>query len=227
MFREGDTWGHANIDFFTKRPQDGFFSAFIGLIIFVCFITQESDIQTKNWYEKHVGKNIRDMIERNNPFEIHDSSINKKRSYFMGYFKKDRLDMYVGHEKKETFFSRTERSRMVEGVCREIRFGDERYDVGIKKLLHEQIYVAAYPLHPGSEECPEGERPTNSRQKLRREWAPYICVTERKEAVFCTYRKNYVSIFGKERHNVACSIVRDTNLVVVARVQFKTAQLWR
>ena len=113
------------------------------------------------------------MIERNNPFEIHDSSINKKRNYFMGYFKKDRLDMYVGHGNKETFFSRTERSRMVEGVCRTIRFGDERYDVGIKKLIHEQSYVAAYPLHPGPEECPEGERPTNSRQKLRREWARF------------------------------------------------------
>lgn len=144
-----------------------------GSTIFVFFIPQESDIQSKNWYERHFGRNIRDMIDRNNPFEIHDSSINKKRNYFMAYFKKDRLEMFVGHDNKDTFFSRTERSRMVEQICSQIRFSEERFDVGIKKLIHEQCYVAAYPLHPGPEECPEGEPPTNSRQRLRREWARF------------------------------------------------------
>lgn len=134
---------------------------------------RESDIQTKTWYERHVTKEIRDLIARNNPFEIRDSSIIKSRNYFMGYFKKDRLEMFVGHGNQETFFSRTERSRMVERICSQIRFGEERYDVGIKKLLHEQCYVAAYPLHPGSEECPEGEPPTNSRQRLRHDWARF------------------------------------------------------
>lgn len=134
---------------------------------------KESDIQSRNWYEKHVGKNIRELLELNNPFVIHDSSITTKRSYFMGYYKQDRLDMYVGHENKETFFSQTERSRMVELICNQTRFGEERYAVGIKKLIHEQCCVAAYPLHPGPEECIEGERPTNSRQRLRREWARF------------------------------------------------------
>ena len=136
-------------------------------------VLQESDIQSKTWYERHVGGNIRDMINRNNPFEIHDSSIGSKRNYFMGYYKQDRLEMYVGHKNKDTFFSRPERSRLVQQICSQVRFGDERYDVGIKKLLHEGCYVAAYPLHPGSEECPEGERPTNNRQRLRREWARF------------------------------------------------------
>ncbi|XP_068760647.1 anoctamin-4-like [Montipora capricornis] len=134
---------------------------------------KESDIHIANWYEKHIGKDIRDMITRNNPFEIHDSSISNKPNYFMGYFMKEHLDMYVGHEHKETFFSRTERSRIVEHICSKVRFGEERYDVGIKKLLHEQCYVAAYPLHPGPEDSPEDEQPTNSRQKLRREWARF------------------------------------------------------
>ena len=158
-----------------------------GLTQFIYFISQESDIQTKNWYERHIGQNIRDMIERNNPFEIQDPSITKRRNYFMGYFKKDRINMYAGHENKDTFFSPTERSRMVEHICSQVRFGEERYDVGIKKLLHEQCYVAAYPLHPGPEDCQEGERPTNSRQRLRRDWArfgrwfkyqPYDAITD-------------------------------------------------
>ncbi|XP_067044600.1 anoctamin-4-like [Acropora muricata] len=134
---------------------------------------KESDIDTVNWYEKHVRKGIRDMITKNNPLEIHDSSIANKRNYFMVYFKKDRLDMFVGHERKETFFSPTDRSRMVDRICSQVRFGEERYDVGLRKLLHEQCYVAAYPLHPGPENCPEDELPTSSRQKLRREWARF------------------------------------------------------
>ncbi|KAJ7340370.1 Anoctamin-4 [Desmophyllum pertusum] len=120
---------------------------------------KESDIQTKNWYEKHVGQNIRNMVDRNNPFEIHDSSIINRRNYFMGYFRKDRLELYVGHQNKDTFFSRTERSRMVEQICNQVRFGDERYDVGFKRLLHEQCITASYPLHLGPEECAQDEHP--------------------------------------------------------------------
>lgn len=113
------------------------------------------------------------MIDRNNPFEIHDSSIIRSRNYFMGYFKRDRLEIYVGHQNKDTFFSRTERSRMVEQICSQVRYSEEKYDVGVRRLLHDECITAAYPLHPGSEECPEGEPPTNDRQRLRRDWARF------------------------------------------------------
>ena len=113
------------------------------------------------------------MIARNNPFEIQDPSITRSRNYFMGYFKKDRLEIYVGHQNKDTFFSQTERSRMVEQICSKVRFSGERYDVGVKRLIHDQCITAAYPLHPGSEECSDGEPPTNDRQRLRRDWARF------------------------------------------------------
>lgn len=113
------------------------------------------------------------MVDRNNPFEIHDATITQSRNYFMGYFRRDRLEIYVGHQNKDTFFSRPERSRMVENICSKLKFGEERYDVGIRRMIHDENFTAAYPLHPGPEECPEGEPPTNSRQRLRRDWARF------------------------------------------------------
>ena len=113
------------------------------------------------------------MVDRNNPLEIHNPSVIKQRNYFMAYFKKDRLNVFAGHQNKDTFFSRPERSRMVQHICCQVRFGDDRYDVGINRLIHDGSYVAAYPLHPGPEECPENQLPVNERQRLRRDWARF------------------------------------------------------
>jgi len=45
--------------------------------------------------------------------------------------------------------------------------------MGIKRLLHQGAYMAAYPLHTGPEETPMGQEPTTDRQRLRREWARF------------------------------------------------------
>lgn len=59
----------------------------------------------KGWYEKNVGENICDMIDCINFFEIYDGIIIKLRNFFMGYFKSDCLEIYVGYKNKDIFFS--------------------------------------------------------------------------------------------------------------------------
>lgn len=135
---------------------------------------KESDIESKTWYEKHVGQEIRQMVKKNNPFEIHDSCISPPRNYFMAYFKKERLEEFVGSHNQEKFFCRPERSRMVEILCGRQKFGEDRFEIGIRKLIFDGGYSSAYALHSGEEEVPEGDQsPVNERQQLRKDWARF------------------------------------------------------
>lgn len=49
--------------------------------------------------------------------------------------------------------------------------------------------------------------------------------TKTGNSYYCTHREDKVSVFGLKRHDFTCSIVRDTNLVVIASVWFETCQL--
>ena len=134
---------------------------------------KENDIHAQTWYEKHVGEAIRHKIENHNPLEIHDSVLPKVNQYFMAYFQKDKLGEFVGSDDHDHFFSRPERSRMVEHLCSKEKFGDGRFDIGVKRLIFSGAYSSAYALHNGVEETPEGQAPANDRQKLRRDWARF------------------------------------------------------
>ena len=45
------------------------------------------------------------------------------------------------------FFNTSVRITVVSYILQRERFGDEDHDKGIKKLLAEEVYKAAYPLH--------------------------------------------------------------------------------
>ena len=84
---------------------------------------REYDIDLKPWYEKHLSAGLREKLVKCNPFDIQDSSIAKPKSYYVAYFKKDYLSEFIGHEDKSTFFPQPERSRMIERICDQTRFG--------------------------------------------------------------------------------------------------------
>lgn len=134
---------------------------------------KEYDIEIKSWAEQHLNVEVRKNLQTYNPFEIHNSSIPKPKSFFVAYFKKDQVSEFIGGHDKINFFPRPERSRMVEHICEKTRFGEGRFDVGIRRLIFQGAYVAYYPLHSGSEKIDADGVPKNDRQQLKREWAQF------------------------------------------------------
>lgn len=64
---------------------------------------------------------------------------------------------------------------MVENICSYIQFGEEKYDVGIKKMIYEGNFIVLYFFYFGFEECFEGEFFMNDRQCLRCDWVWFGC----------------------------------------------------
>ena len=54
----------------------------------------------------------------------------------------------IGSEDKETFFTTTERIRVVHQMLQTIAFGKRSLaQIGIDRLLEQQIFIASFPLH--------------------------------------------------------------------------------
>lgn len=55
---------------------------------------------------------------------------------------------YAGHEDRDRFFTPTQRHLVAYEVLSNVVYGSKRRaQVGIDRLVGEQIYTAAYPLH--------------------------------------------------------------------------------
>ena len=135
---------------------------------------QESDIDIKTTLESLFGEQCVESLRQRNPMEIDRDVIPEDQMYFTAYFSKKNAKHFLGIENKETFFSRTERMRMVERIMGETPFSEKREeDIGISKLMYQHLFNATYPLHDGPCEVPEGQAPNNARQKLRMEWAQF------------------------------------------------------
>lgn len=58
------------------------------------------------------------------------------------------LDSLLGNLDSESYFTSTERSRIVNEILARTTYGDRRKgEVGIERLLKEGVYTASYPLH--------------------------------------------------------------------------------
>ncbi|XP_047474777.1 anoctamin-7-like isoform X1 [Penaeus chinensis] len=100
---------------------------------------------------------------------------NKPLDYFTCAFKKSKIDRFLGSDNPDQYFTNTQRSRIVHEVLSTAPFGKvKKGEIGIERLVEEGIYSAAFPLHDGPYEYPEGCRdPTtlNPRQVLYHYWA--------------------------------------------------------
>ena len=68
--------------------------------------------------------------------------------YYTAPFRLDKLDKFLGSENKQSFFSRSQRSRLVFEILSNTVFGREKKgEVGIDRLVSEGAMAAAYPLH--------------------------------------------------------------------------------
>ncbi|XP_065300564.1 anoctamin-4-like isoform X2 [Dermacentor albipictus] len=107
------------------------------------------------------------------PFPYNKELIPDETQYFNAEFVRQREHMYL-IKNKESFFSQAIRSRIAWEVLMRTTYDDNDRQKGIYRLLNEQVYLAAYPLHDGP--CGSGsfdpltEVPTE-RRLLYSEWA--------------------------------------------------------
>lgn len=73
----------------------------------------------------------------------------------------------IPHDKSR-FFTTSQRSQIVDFILKRKHFGaeNEESNFGIAKLLQDDVYLAAFPMHEGSE-----DDINSPRAKLLRSWA--------------------------------------------------------
>lgn len=55
---------------------------------------------------------------------------------------------FVGSQNRDRFFTNTDRIRVVNEILQNVTYGKrKRAEVGIDRLLEEDVFQAAYPLH--------------------------------------------------------------------------------
>ncbi|VDO13467.1 unnamed protein product, partial [Brugia timori] len=93
--------------------------------------------------ERTVLEGILDKFMKRFRFLTFDEKTNerlKEPNYFTAPFVAAHLECYVGHENPDTFFDDSERSRYDTHEA-------EKYRVGIQRLIKNNTYTSAFPLH--------------------------------------------------------------------------------
>ncbi|XP_054712221.1 anoctamin-5-like [Uloborus diversus] len=95
---------------------------------------------------------------------------------FSTVYTRDKEYLFDIPTRKEEFFSPAQRSRIVQFILKRKSFTSDHTDVfgfGIKKLITDGIYTAAYPLHEGDL---KDRSLLNPRWFLQKHWASYSCI---------------------------------------------------
>ncbi|XP_077168838.1 anoctamin-7-like isoform X1 [Paroedura picta] len=104
---------------------------------------------------------------------------NKPPDFYTCSFRKSKLHRFLGSDSPDSYFSSTQRHRIVYEILTRTVYGKRKHaEVGIERLLNEGVYSAAFPLHEGPFELPEYQVPAeelNPRQVLYCFWAQWRC----------------------------------------------------
>ncbi|XP_050413809.1 anoctamin-7 isoform X2 [Patella vulgata] len=104
---------------------------------------------------------------------------NKPLDFYTCRFKKSKLDRFLGSDDHISFFSNTQRSFIVWEILCSATYGKKKKaEVGVERLLEEDILTAAYNLHDGGYELPRHSydpETLNKRQVLHHYWARWGC----------------------------------------------------
>lgn len=110
------------------------------------------------------------------PFRLPEIVMHPEPDYFTAPFSKERQELYL-IEDQNTFFNPSIRNRIVYYIltrCPYEGYEDGKKKFGIKRLLNNGTYVAAYPLHDCQYWKRASEQKCNSeRYTLYREWARF------------------------------------------------------
>ncbi|XP_061492649.1 anoctamin-7 [Rhineura floridana] len=109
------------------------------------------------------------------PNMLYDEVPDIPLDYYTCHFKANKLPWFLGSDRHETFFSSTQRHRILYEILATTSYGNPKAgQVGIERLLSEEVFTAAFPLHDGPYKLPLEENPPiqlNQRQILFRYWA--------------------------------------------------------
>ncbi|KAM7410947.1 hypothetical protein PAMA_021082 [Pampus argenteus] len=109
------------------------------------------------------------------PNVMTESVPNRPLDYYTCAFRKSKINRFLGCDNHETYFTNTQRHRVVYEIIAGTVYGKrKRAEVGVDRLVNEGAYTAAFPLHEGPFQLPKYEiRPDelNQRQVLHYYWA--------------------------------------------------------
>ena len=55
---------------------------------------------------------------------------------------------FLGSDNHDSYFTTTQRSRIVWAILTTAAYGKRKHaEIGVERLLEEEVYVAAFPLH--------------------------------------------------------------------------------
>ncbi|XP_065700767.1 anoctamin-7 [Patagioenas fasciata] len=97
--------------------------------------------------------------------------------YYTCPFKANKLCWFLGSNQQDTFFSTTQRHQILHEILATTQYGHSRErEVGVDRLLSENVFTAAFPLHEGPYK-PQLEEPAagslSQRQVLFQYWASW------------------------------------------------------
>ncbi|XP_076590531.1 anoctamin-7 [Chaetodon auriga] len=125
-----------------------------------------------NWSERILSRlSLPSPLSQNVP--------NPPSDYYTCQFRTNKLQRFLGSDNRETFFKTTQRHKVLYEILARTPYGSfKQGEVGIDRLLNEQVFTAAYPLHEGGFQPPTPPVPPESlalRQILYVYWAQWSC----------------------------------------------------
>ncbi|CAN7987566.1 unnamed protein product, partial [Ixodes pacificus] len=113
------------------------------------------------------------------PNIMDDEVPNKPLDYYTCTFKKSKLDRFLGSDNQDEYFTTTQRLCIVYEILQTAQYGKRRKaQIGIDRLIEEEVYTAAFPLHEGDYRKPPNPvlpHCLNRRQVLYEYWARWSC----------------------------------------------------
>uniref|UniRef100_A0AAQ6A4W1 Anoctamin n=1 Tax=Amphiprion ocellaris TaxID=80972 RepID=A0AAQ6A4W1_AMPOC len=104
---------------------------------------------------------------------------NPPADYYTCQFRTNKLQRFLGSDHQETFFKTTQRHQVLYEILARTPYGSvKKGEVGIDRLVSEQVFTAAYPLHQGDFRLPSPPVPPHClglRQILYAYWAQWSC----------------------------------------------------
>ncbi|XP_074860238.1 anoctamin-7 isoform X2 [Carettochelys insculpta] len=124
--------------------------------------------QASNWSDR-VAKRL------GVPNLLQEEVPNVPQDYYTCHFKVNKLAWFLGSNEQDTFFSSTQRHRILYEILATTPYGHPKQgQVGVDRLLSEGVFAAAFPLHEGLFAVPAiGLAPDSltERQVLFQYWA--------------------------------------------------------
>uniref|UniRef100_H3ADU6 Anoctamin n=1 Tax=Latimeria chalumnae TaxID=7897 RepID=H3ADU6_LATCH len=124
--------------------------------------------QSQNWSNELLKKlRIPNIMYENVP--------NQPLDYYTCQFKVTKLERFLGNDDQSTFFTNTQRHQILREILARTVYGRrKKAEVGIDRLVTENVFTAAFPLHDGPFTVPNEDIPPENlslRQILYKYWA--------------------------------------------------------